>query len=218
MASTRLRQTFRYPTDSDDPVEGIDEEEQEKLISSLSTQDTRSTKLYTQILLALPLMPAVLYIPRLFNTSTFLTSFAAILSLLASAYTLYYIPLPPVAAQTMLDAKSGRSSGKGKAVARDYEGHRANLDISNPSTKTAPFLSPEIEELVKKYITPVNGTICAILALHELSQGREWRKGIMISGGYVPLFIMVVVQWARRELRVVDLGELERLRYRYKGA
>jgi hypothetical protein len=40
---------------------------------------------------------------------------------------------------------------------------------------------------------------------------------MMIGGGYVTAFVMVVVMFARRELRVVDLGELERLRYRSRG-
>jgi hypothetical protein len=38
-----------------------------------------------------------------------------------------------------------------------------------------------------------------------------------IGGGYVPGLILTVVLWARRELRVVDLGELERLRYTTKA-
>ena len=49
MATTRLRKTFHYPadSDSDEPAEGIDEQEQEKLISTLSTQDADTTALYT---------------------------------------------------------------------------------------------------------------------------------------------------------------------------
>jgi hypothetical protein len=35
-----------------------------------------------------------------------------------------------------------------------------------------------------------------------------------VGGGYMPGLVFSVVMWARRELRVVDMGELERLRYR----
>lgn len=56
-----------------------------------------------------------------------------------------------------------------------------------------------------------------LLAVAELAQGRTWSEGMMIGGGYVPGLILTVVLWARRELRVVDLGELEKLRYSTKG-
>lgn len=72
--------------------------------------------------------------------------------------------------------------------------------------------------MLAKYVVPINGALCILLALVELWQGREWREGMTIGGGYVPGFIMAIVMWARRELRVVDLGELERLRYRTKGS
>jgi hypothetical protein len=48
MATTRLRKAFQYPSDDDitDPAEGVDEEEQEKLISRLTTEDAQKTALY----------------------------------------------------------------------------------------------------------------------------------------------------------------------------
>jgi hypothetical protein len=41
---------------------------------------------------------------------------------------------------------------------------------------------------------------------------------MMVGGGYVPLFVLVFILWARRELRAVDLGELERLRYKGRSS
>ena len=81
-----------------------------------------------------------------------------------------------------------------------------------------PYLSEEAVELVARYIVPVNAALCAALALVEVWQGREWSEGVTIGGGYVPGVIMMVVMFARRELRTVDLGELEKLRYRSKGS
>ncbi|KAL1626416.1 hypothetical protein SLS56_006820 [Neofusicoccum ribis] len=47
MATTRLRKAFRYPDDSDEePPEGIDEEEQEKLITQIHEEDVAKTDFY----------------------------------------------------------------------------------------------------------------------------------------------------------------------------
>jgi hypothetical protein len=74
-------------------------------------------------------------------------------------------------------------------------------------------LSDEVTDLVAQWIVNVNGAICGILALLELWQGRTWSEGVMVGGGYLPGFVLSVVLWARRELRVVDIGELEKLKY-----
>ncbi|KAF2466988.1 uncharacterized protein BDR25DRAFT_235860 [Lindgomyces ingoldianus] len=220
MTSTRLRQTFRYPADdSDDPVEGLDEQDQETLISTLSTYDTRTTTLYTRILLALPLSPILLYIPRLFSLETCMSSLASVLCLLATAYILYFLPLPPVSAAANPDptlAPSSSTLGKGKSISRNSAGHKAFLDLTEPSD--LPYLSADQAALVRKFLIPVTGATCLLLAVYEMCHGRTWSDGMTIGGGYVPGFILSVVLWARRELRELDLGELERLRYRYKGA
>ncbi|OCK83627.1 hypothetical protein K432DRAFT_423215 [Lepidopterella palustris CBS 459.81] len=195
-ASTRLRHAFRYPadSDSDDPVEGIDEEEQEKLISTLHSTDASKSRLYTTLLLVLPLLPILTYLPSLIT----LPSLLAIASLATTAYILYYIPLPP--ASTPNQSRTAAANGAG-ARARP-----AHLDITTDS-----------EWLVKKYIVPVNAVLCAILAVQEWVNGRGWRVG-MAGGGYVPAFVFLVILFARTQLRPVDISELERLRYRYKGA
>lgn len=78
--------------------------------------------------------------------------------------------------------------------------------------KDVPWLSEEVQELLARYIVPVNGAVCAVLVLLELSKGNEWREGMMVGGGYVPGLVLSTMLWARRELRVVDLSELEKLR------
>jgi len=40
----------------------------------------------------------------------------------------------------------------------------------------------------------------------------------MAGGGLVPGFVFGVILFARTQLRPVDVGSLEKLRYRYKGA
>lgn len=174
--------------------------DQEELISLLSTHDASSTLLYTRILLVLPLTPILLYLTHLFDIRNFTPSLAAIVSLLASAYTLYYLPLPPI----NLSSQSTRgSSGRNFVVP--------------PETQRVPYLSSDTAEIVRKYIITANSSLCVILALWELMQRRSWSEGMMIGGGYIPGFVFAVILWARQELRVMDLGELERLRYRTKG-
>jgi hypothetical protein len=47
MATTRLRKTFKYPSeDEDSEPEGIDEEEQEKLINEYIEQDAKKNEGY----------------------------------------------------------------------------------------------------------------------------------------------------------------------------
>jgi hypothetical protein len=84
-------------------------------------------------------------------------------------------------------------------------------------TPPVPYISRETAEVLKTYAVPVNGVVCAVLAVGELIMGREWSQGVTIGGGFLPGLVFGVCMWARRELRVVDLGELERLRYRGKG-
>jgi hypothetical protein len=55
MDTTRLRRTFHYPSDSDDPPD-LDEEHQETLLQDLETTDQKTSALYRKLFLALPLL------------------------------------------------------------------------------------------------------------------------------------------------------------------
>jgi len=68
-----------------------------------------------------------------------------------------------------------------------------------------------------EYIVYLNAALCGVLALREVASGRGWREG-MAGGGLVPGFVFGVILFARTQLRPVDVGSLEKLRYRYKGA
>ncbi|KAH7094633.1 hypothetical protein FB567DRAFT_510643 [Paraphoma chrysanthemicola] len=218
MAAARLRRTFQYPSESDDEdavEQGMDEKDQETLISDLTTHDQSTTRTYTLALSCLPLIPILLYIPSLLNARAFLPSLVAIASFLASAYTLYFLPLPPVKIGIIHteDLKKGPASTK-KKVGGGY-GWKVP-SIPEPSTherKPVPFLSDELADLAAKYIVPANAAICIVLAVVELLRRRGWSEGIEIGGGYLPGFVMSVVLWLRRELRVMDMSELEKLKF-----
>lgn len=109
---------------------------------------------------------------------------------------------------------------KGKAINRGSYGYNVppTHEQAGPTgRKHVPYISDGVADLLARYIIPGNAVVCGILAVHELWQGRAWREGMMVGGGYLPGLILTTILWARRELRVVDLGELERLRYRSKG-
>jgi hypothetical protein len=241
MAATRLRRTFHYPTESDDEdavEQGMDEQgthipsytlshfpslyilthtlftpstdphlDQTHLISSLSAHDTSSTRLYTLALCTFPLIPALLHIPLLARSATFLPSLSAIASLLASAYALYFLPLPPVKVGII-----NTSELKTRTKSGGYAWN-THTTTNRRERRPVPYMSDDVADVLAKYIVSANSAICVLLALFELWHMRTWSGGITVGGGYLPGFVLSVVLWARRELRVVDLGELEGLKY-----
>lgn len=184
--------------------------DQETLLTTLQAHDTSSTRTYTLLLLVLPVSIILLTLPRLLSASTFLLGLLAITSFTASAYTLYFLPLPPQSAGIIID---GLKATKGKRRSKGGYGLSTHTSsLQQDERKQVPWLSDEIQELLAQYIVLGNGVICGLLALAESVQGREWREGMMIGGGYLPGLVLTVVLWARRELRVVDMSELHQLK------
>lgn len=97
---------------------------------------------------------------------------------------------------------------------RRYGLHTPAMGSRHESRKEVPWLSDEAQGVFARYIVPGNGVVCGILAVGEMISGGEWREGMMVGGGYLPGLVLTVVLWARRELRVVDMSELQELRGR----
>jgi hypothetical protein len=101
--TTRLRRTFHYPSDSDDPPD-LDEEHQETLLQALETTDRKTTTLYRHLFLALPLLTILYAIlnpnygharlgrPDATGTALFLTLVQTAVPVLAG-WILYYHPI-----------------------------------------------------------------------------------------------------------------------------
>lgn len=95
MATTRLRRTFHYPSDSDDPPD-LDEEHQEELLNTLKAQDDATNTLYRHLFLALPCLTSIIYTPSLFTSSSAGLALIAIFSIASpalAAYVLYVHPM-----------------------------------------------------------------------------------------------------------------------------
>ena len=97
MASTRLRKTFHYPSesDSDDPSD-LDEEHQETLIDALQTRDLSTNAFYRRAFLPLPLLALLLYIPQILVPTALRAWIIALLSLTSlagTAWILYFLPV-----------------------------------------------------------------------------------------------------------------------------
>ncbi|KAL4896320.1 hypothetical protein BDV59DRAFT_199518 [Aspergillus ambiguus] len=100
MATARLRKAFRYPDDSEDDGqarEELDEEEQDRVIQRLQMQNDRRNSQYSIIFAILPLFSTTVFVPSLFSSGStvreLFISFLSILSLLATAYAMKYLPL-----------------------------------------------------------------------------------------------------------------------------
>jgi len=124
MATTRLRRTFHYPSDSDDPPD-LDEEHQETLLQDLETADKKTSTLYRNLFLALPALITLYAIlnpnightrlgrPPATATALFLTLLQIAVPVLAG-WVLYYHPITEPRSSGGLmsfDAFSGKGSG-----------------------------------------------------------------------------------------------------------
>ncbi|GME28066.1 hypothetical protein GTA08_BOTSDO01164 [Neofusicoccum parvum] len=202
MATTRLRKAFRYPDDSDEePPEGIDEEEQEKLITQIHKEDLAKTDFYKKAFLALPALSLALYLRPFFAPSSFsefLTAALAVTSLAASAYTLYFIPLGNSSSSLPGRVSIGRSSTQG--------GLDKVLGI---------FGTGGVDDgPVEKFLPLLNVALCLVVWL------ESWAAAEKVEGweGLLPALVLGLVFLVRSQLAPVDVAGLERLRYGYKGA
>ncbi|KAJ5787411.1 hypothetical protein N7457_002401 [Penicillium paradoxum] len=98
MVVVRLRKAFRYPEESEDERDELDEEEQERVIEQLQSQNDVRNAQYSVIFTALPLLAAMMFVPSVLSASSQVERLFSLLglgSLLTTAYIMKCSPLQP---------------------------------------------------------------------------------------------------------------------------
>jgi hypothetical protein len=183
----------------------LPEPEQEQLIDTLSTSNTKSNNLYKQVFLALPLFSTLLYTPLLFQGSTAVLSLLSISSLLSSAYILYVLP-PGVTGLSFLDAYIKPDSPKQSGA--------------QSSAYKLPQLGQKIDKSPIEIYLPYLNLILSGLVLFGsfMAAGSTGGGGLSLALGSLPAVMFGIVLGVKVLLGSVDVGELEKLKYGYKGA
>jgi hypothetical protein len=167
------------------------------LIRTLEQENTRRNKQFATVLLALPLLSILPYVPALFNGHTTLLSILSITSLLSTAYLLYILP-PGQTAISYLDALNTTSS-KDKPARRQFS---QNLGLD--------------EGPIKEYLPYLNLGLCGVLVCWEW-----WLVGRESCGGDLVGYLLVLCGSVVGEVddgKCRSEGELGGLRYGFKGA
>ncbi|KAL9636337.1 MAG: hypothetical protein Q9164_002883 [Protoblastenia rupestris] len=195
MATARLRNTFRYPADNsedDDTPGDLDEEEQEKLIQKLKEEDEKRNEQYKKrLFLAIDTVAATTFIPALLMSPLFqvkLICLFSMTSLIATAYILVFVP------------NTKDSAGDGP--------------YSTQILSADPKLGP-----LKQYLSFLNGGLSLLLSLnaYPLKGKSGVHEGFWVLC-FLPIVILSINTLARRLMLSLDIGELEKLKYGYKGA
>jgi hypothetical protein len=169
--------------------------EQDHLIRTLNAQNTNINILYTRILLLLPTLSLIPYLPTLFSPQTTLISLLSISSLLSTFYLLYSLP-PGVTSISFLD----------------------NLNVpSHPSPPQRSFHRADIIGPLQ-YLPYLNLALCGILVLLGMVVSRKVEE-LWWGFGWLPAGVYGVVLSAQVVMGSVDpVTELSGLRYGFKGA
>ncbi|KAL1872168.1 hypothetical protein Plec18167_006771 [Paecilomyces lecythidis] len=191
MAALRIRKTFRYPEDSDDDNrQELDEEEQERLINDLRLRDDARNAEYKLIFSIVPLVSVIAFVPGLFSSAA--TASGRFISLLSTVSLL-------ASAYIMRYIPHPKPDPKGKRPVRNL-GH---------------------VDLVKEHLVAINAGVCALVTLlaYVTDYGsRAGYAGVPWALGLVPGVVFGIVCIARKLMLSVDVGQLENLKYDYKGA
>lgn len=169
--------------------------EQENLIKTLHKENIAKNALYTKLFLAVPLVSILPYLPNIFDPHTSLLSLLSISSLLSTAYILSYLPHN----RTGLTAIDSLNAPKSK-----------------PGVVKLPKLGDIIDQgPVELYLASLNAVLVALLGVAGMLVRSEkaW-----VGFGALPGLAFGIVLAAKYFMASVDIGQLEGLKYPYKGA
>jgi hypothetical protein len=186
--------------------------EQDTLIQTLRTTNETRNAQYRLAFTVLACMAGIPYIPTFYSRSSTasaqLVSLLAVTSLLASAYYLYALP------------ESSASTGLPWV---DAWFRKRSASVKGKENETyIPRLGDRVDKSpLELYLPSLNVVLAALVAVIGMLDGSRSSSGKESLGAVyalLPAGVFALVILVKRELASVDVGELERLKYGYKGA
>ncbi|KAL1879112.1 hypothetical protein VTK73DRAFT_7336 [Phialemonium thermophilum] len=242
-ATTRLRRTFTYPSEESsitDAAEVLDEEEQENLIASLTEQNDLRNAQFCRLLVVVPLVSTIPYLPALFRPATCLLSLLALTSLASTAYLLQVLP-PPRTGIRFLDnlvsasgsfSKSSPSISSSPADSLEHANlGRRSWQSSSTSYGDSYLFGRRLHWIgvgdassdtpLRTWLPYLNVGLCilvCILGILVQSHSIYWPSWLLGLGN-LPTLVYGLVLVAKIVMAGVDPEkEMSGLRYEYKGA
>ncbi|RSL67218.1 hypothetical protein CEP54_003349 [Fusarium duplospermum] len=233
--TARLRRTFHYPEEdsNDSQPEALDEQEQEDLIERLVEENAARNAQFRRLLLALPLLATIPYLPALINPRTALLALLSLTSLFSTAYLLHHQPpassgiafldkwaRPKTPRPTRPPSLSTRGESSGIADDEDDEDDEVEyVPRGRPRQRRSSFSYIERKSPLELYLPYLNLGLGFILILMAWAVGRVKSEAVWPGMGYLPLVVYGVVLLAKIVMGGVDPEkELSALKYDYKGA
>ncbi|KAF4467301.1 hypothetical protein FALBO_5836 [Fusarium albosuccineum] len=232
--TARLRRTFHYPEEdsTDSQPEALDEQEQEDLIGRLAEENAARDAQFRRLLLALPLLATIPYLPALINPPTSLLALLSLTSLFSTAYLLHHQPpassgipfldkwaKPKTPRPTRPPSLSTRHSSGILDEDDDDDDEVEYVPRGRPRQRRSSFSYVERRSPLEMYLPYLNLGLGLILILMAWTVGRSRSEAVWPGMGYLPLVVYVVVLLAKTVMGSVDPEkELSALKYEYKGA
>ena len=220
-ATSRLRRTFKYPSDTDSQStsrDELDEEEQEDLLSTLSTSASKNDSIYRVVFTVMPLLSIIPFLWNLVvhpSRSTVLPAMLAVTSLAITAWGMWNV-------QT--DGALGKAGKRPSAIFSQQYSHHSSTSAPAASAHTS------YEGPLTTYLPWLNAFIATLLLVLSIvfvtrNEEHTHERGKAVSEGFwllllLPAVMLGVVSVVKRSMLEIQsgLGELRGLRYEYKGA
>ncbi|EXJ68308.1 uncharacterized protein A1O5_08923 [Cladophialophora psammophila CBS 110553] len=210
--TTRLRKTFKYPSEDDGNMshEEMDEEEQEHLLQNLQASETSTNAIYTMLFTGLPLivtLPFMWYLSISTSRAMAFLCLLSITSLISSAYIMYMIPTSTPLGSLSVPPRT-------TPITRQRQAHGTGLSQS-------AFLFASAESPIDQYLPYLNAFIGVLLFIASMGyrSRNDVPEGLWLFL-LLPGLIFGMVFITRRSMSEVHAGlaELQGLRYDYRGA
>jgi len=192
LTSLRLRRTFRYPEElnnEDETRVELDEEEQEAIVQDLHRRDEQGNTQYKLAFTILPLVATGAFLPIIRSpSSSVFQKLLCFLGISSLLFTSYMMRL----------ARPPKPDRNGKQ----------------------PMGTVEVRDGgIERYLSLINAGVCVFLFLAAcLLKFRNDGSDSLWILYLVPGLVFQIAFLARKTILSVDIGQLEALRYEYKGA